>query len=346
MSRVAVIGGGAWGTVFARICADAGASVCVLEADSAVVQSINHHSVNQRSVPHMPLPSHVQATTDPAEALAGAELVAVALRAQQARGILADLASQMPPNAVVMSLMKGLEQGTMARMSQVLGETLGLPEQRVAVLSGPNLAMELAERHPGATVVACQDEAVAREVGAVFATEYWRPYSNPDVVGVEVCGVVKNVVALALGAAKGMGYGMNTLATFMTRGLAEMTRLGLALGADLETFSGMAGVGDLVATCLSSLSRNHSVGLALGQGLSMDQALAQIGGTAESITSAPAVLDLATSMGVEMPITEGVVAVVQGGASVAEMGRRLLTRPYRSEGARYEPWSAPGGADQ
>ena len=341
MSQVTVIGGGAWGTVFARICADAGASVCVLEADAAVVQSINQSSVNQRSVPNMGLPDQVRATTDPAEAFAGAELVAVALRAQQARGILTGLASFIPPDAVVMSLMKGLEQGTMARMSQVLSETLGLPDNRVAVLSGPNLAMELAERHPGATVVACRDESVAQTIGAIFATDYWRPYSNPDVVGVEVCGVVKNVVALALGAAKGMGYGMNTLATFMARGLAEMTRLGLALGADLETFSGMAGVGDLVATCLSSLSRNHSVGLALGQGLTLDQALAQIGGTAESVTSAPAVLDLATSLGVEMPITTGVVAVVQGRASVAEMGHRLLTRPYRSEGVRYEPWAPP-----
>jgi len=343
MSQVAIVGAGVWGTVFSQICADAGASVKLYTPEPEVVSEINQARTNKRSVPDLVLPAAVGATIDPGEALAGADVVAVVVKAQEARSVMAGLAGLIPPKAVVLSLMKGLEQGTSMRMSQVLGEVLGLPPDRVAVLSGPNLALELAKREPGGTVVACIDERVARSVGAVFATGYLRLYSNPDVVGVEICGVVKNVVALAVGAAKGMGHGMNTQAAFMDRGLAEITRLGLALGADLETFAGMAGFGDLVATCLSELSRNQSVGRMLGQGLSVAEALGRIGGTAEAVTSAPAVLDLANSVGVEMPITEGVVAVVSGQVGVQEMGHRLLTRPFRSEGVRYEQWPTPNG---
>ena len=341
MNRVAIVGGGVWGTVFSQICADAGASVNLFTIEPEVVKEINEQRSNARSVPGLRLPDAVSATTDPAVALAGADVVAVVVKAQVARRVMTSLAGLVPPNAVVLSLMKGLEQGTSMRMSQVLGQVLSLPPDRVAVLSGPNLALELATRQPGGTVVACTDEGVARSVGAVLATGYLRLYSNPDVVGVEICGVVKNVVALAVGASQGLGHGMNTQAAFMDRGLAEMTRLGLALGADLETFAGMAGFGDLVATCLSDLSRNQSVGRMLGQGMTVEEAQGRIGGTAEAVTSAPAVLDLARSVGVEMPITEGVVAVVNGDVGIEEMGRRLLARPFRSEGVRYEAWPTP-----
>ncbi|MCL2803696.1 MAG: NAD(P)-dependent glycerol-3-phosphate dehydrogenase [Micrococcales bacterium] len=338
MTKVAVIGGGAWGTVFSQICADAGSSVCLLTRDPKVAKAINQTRRNPRSVPDLELPSGIEATTDPARALAGAFLVAVALKSQQARAVLGELVQLLEPGASVVSLMKGIEQGTTSRMSQVLAEVTGFDPSRVMVISGPNLAMELALRQPGATVVACPDEAAARAAATAFATPYLRPYTNPDVVGVEICGTVKNVVALAVGAAQGLGYGMNTSATLMTRGLAEMTRLGLALGADLETFAGMAGFADLAATCLSPKSRNHSVGLRLGEGMSVPEALAATAGTAEAIESAPAIAALAKSVGVEMPITAGLVAVVRGEVDVVTMGRELLARPFRSEGSRYEAW--------
>jgi glycerol-3-phosphate dehydrogenase (NAD(P)+) len=303
-----------------------------------VVRSINQDRQNPRNVPGVQLPGGVSATSDAATALPGADLVVVALKAQQARAVVADLAGLIEPHTVVASLMKGIEQGTGRRMSQVLAEATGIDLGRVAVVSGPNLAFELASRQPSATVVACADEAVGRATAKMFATNYLRPYTNPDVVGVEVCGAVKNVIALAVGTAQGQGYGMNTLATLMTRGLAEMTRLGLAMGANLETFAGMAGFGDLAATCLSARSRNHAVGVKLGEGLSVEQARATVGGTAEALDSAAAIAALARSVGVEMPITEGVVAVVLGRVGVGAMGRELLARPFRSEGSKYQAW--------
>jgi glycerol-3-phosphate dehydrogenase (NAD(P)+) len=337
-ARVAVVGAGAWGTVFAQICADAGTPVRLLTRDAALAEAITANHVNDRNYPGVRLPDAVTAGTDPAWAFEGADVIAVAVGAQTLGDTVRGLAGDIGPEAVVASLVKGIERGSGRRMSQVIADAAGLPPGRVAAVSGPNLAGELVQRQPGATVVACPDEAVARRVGQVFATEYMRPYSNPDVTGVEVCGAVKNIIALAIGAACGMGLGLNTQATMLTRGLAEMTRLGLALGAELETFQGMAGVGDLAATCLSPLSRNHQVGVHLGQGRTVAEAVAATKGTAEAVETAPAVRDLARGLGVEMPITEGVVAVIHEGMDAARMGHLLLTRPYRSEGSRYEAW--------
>jgi glycerol-3-phosphate dehydrogenase (NAD(P)+) len=272
--------------------------------------------------------------------LDGAELVAVAVAAQSAGAAVSGLRADIPADAVVMSLIKGVELGTGRRMSQVLVDSAGLDAARVAVASGPNLAGELIRRQPSATVVACVDESVARRTAAAVATPYFRPYTNTDVVGVEICGAMKNIIALAVVAAQGMGYGLNTCSTLMTRGLAEMTRVGLALGADLETFAGMAGFGDLAATCLSPLSRNHQVGRRIGQGLSVDQAVAATRGTAEAVQTCRAVQALTRSIGVEAPITDGVVAVIHEGVDVARMGRELLSRPFRSEGSRYIAWPA------
>jgi glycerol-3-phosphate dehydrogenase (NAD(P)+) len=338
MPRVAVVGAGAWGTVFAQVCADAGSEVSLLTSDAAVAAAITERHINPRNLPRINLPPGVVGHTSPKKALGGADLVAVAAPAQKARAVMTKLAGFLPRRAYLVSLMKGIESGTGERMSQVLAQAAGWDPERVAVVSGPNLAGELARRQPGATVVACTDESVARDVGAAFATAYLRPYTNPDVIGVEVCGAVKNVIALAVGAAQGLGFGLNTRATLMTRGLAEMTRLGLALGADVETFAGLAGFGDVAATCLSELSRNHAVGLHLGQGMSLDQAVAATFGTAEAVWTAPAVCALAKPLGVEMPIAAGVVAVVSGQMGAAAMGRELLGRPLRSEGSRYEAW--------
>jgi glycerol-3-phosphate dehydrogenase (NAD(P)+) len=341
MSRVAVVGAGAWGTAFAQICVDAGSEVRVLTRDAGLAADLRRGE-NPRNHPGVPLP-RLEAGTDPAQALAGAELVAVAVAAQSAAQALTALRAQLAPGAVVASLIKGVELDSGRRMSQVLADSLALPPERVAVVSGPNLAGELIRRQPSATVVACADETVARWAAAAMATPYLRPYTNADVVGVEICGAMKNIVALAVGAAQGMGFGLNTCSTLMTRGLAEMTRVGLALGADLETFAGMAGFGDLAATCLSPLSRNHQVGFRIGQGLGVPEAITATKGTAEAVQTCLAVQSLARSAGVEAPITDGVVAVIHNGADATQMGRELLGRPFRSEGSRYEPWPAQHG---
>ncbi|MDR1635568.1 MAG: NAD(P)-dependent glycerol-3-phosphate dehydrogenase [Bifidobacteriaceae bacterium] len=337
MSRIAVVGAGAWGTVFAQLCTDAGSDVRILTRDAALAAQLRQ-GANPRNYPGVELPS-LNAGVDPAWALDGAEFVAMAVAAQSAAVAAQDLVAHLAADAVVASLVKGVELGTWRRMSEVLADSLALPGERVAVVSGPNLSGELIRRQPSATVVACADEAAAQRLAAAMATGYLRPYTNTDVVGVEICGAMKNIIAVAVGAARGMGYGLNTCSTLMTRGLAEMTRVGLALGADLETFAGMAGFGDLAATCLSPLSRNHQVGFRIGEGMGVDEAVQATRGVAEAVQTCLAVQSLARAHAVEVPITDGVVAVIHQGVAAAEMGRELLGRPFRSEGSRYEPWS-------
>ena len=278
------------------------------------------------------MPDAVGATTDPAEALRGAGLVAIAVPAQSAREILAPFAQLVDDDAVVLSLMKGVELTTGMRMSEVIVEVLGVPADRVAVLSGPNLAREIAQHQPTATVIAAQDEELARHLTAVCATTSFRPYTNTDVIGVELCGAVKNVVAIGIGIAQGRGYGDNTTATLITRGLAEIARLGLALGAEPETFAGLAGMGDLFATCDSPLSRNHQLGRRIGEGLSLAEALAATPGTAEGVKTARSVVELARRTGVDMPISAAVSAVLHDGQSVDLMGQLLLARPHKADG--------------
>ena len=225
-------------------------------------------------------------------------------------------------------------------MSEVLAEALGIDSSRVVVVSGPNLADEIAAGQPTATVVAADDEQVAARIASLCATGTFRPYTNTDVLGVELCGAVKNVIALAVGAAAGRGLGDNSKATIITRGLVEITRLGLKLGARPETFSGLAGMGDLVATCSSPLSRNQTFGRHLGEGMSVAEAAAASRGVAEGAKSARAVLDLARAHGVDMPITAGVVTVVEGAASVAQVTDAMLARPRKSEGVHAAPSQA------
>ncbi|MDR1151554.1 MAG: NAD(P)-dependent glycerol-3-phosphate dehydrogenase [Bifidobacteriaceae bacterium] len=338
MRRVAIIGAGAVGLAFARVAVDAGGAVRLLVRDPKVAKSIASRHRHPYRFTDIRLARRIHATTDAKAALRGADIVMVAVRAQVAGTVLRDLAAVVPPGAVVVSLMKGIELGSGRRMSEVIDASLGTGPERTAVISGPNLAAELMAREPAATVVASRSHGARRAVAGAIATDYMRPYLNDDLVGVEVGGAVKNVIAFAVGVAAGLGHGMNTRATLMTRGLAEMSRLGVALGAGEETFSGLAGVGDLTATCFSERSRNQTVGRLVGEGMSVDDAVARAGGTAESIKSSAAILSLARAHGVDMPITSAVVAVVHQGLDARAMGRALMARPKRAEGLGYEEW--------
>jgi len=232
---------------------------------------------------------------------------------------------------VLVSLMKGIEQGTTLRMSEVAAEVAGIPAERVAVVSGPNLAREIALRQPAATTVACPDERTAERLADGCSTAYFRPYWTTDVVGTEIGGSVKNVIALANGMAVGMGFGENAQSSLITRGLAEMTRLGIALGASPLTFLGLAGIGDLVATCQSPLSRNRSFGERLGQGMTLEEATAVTTQTCEGVKSCQSILDLAVANGVDMPITEQVVQVVHHGLDPRHMLRSFMSRATKAE---------------
>ncbi|SOD64566.1 glycerol-3-phosphate dehydrogenase (NAD(P)+) [Streptomyces zhaozhouensis] len=331
MTQVAVYGSGSWGTAFAAILADAGCRVTLWARREDVVSSINAERVNADYLPELRLPEGVRATTDFAEAAEGAEFAVLSVPSQTLRENLARWAGVLPADAVLVSLMKGVELGTAKRMSEVVEEVAGAGPERVAVLSGPNLAGEIAQRQPAAAVVACRDESVARRLQAACHTPYFRPYTNTDVVGCELGGAVKNVIALAVGIAEGMGLGENTKAALMTRGLAETSRLGLAMGADPQTFAGLAGMGDLIATCSSPLSRNTTFGTNLGRGMSVEETIAVTRQTAEGVKSCRSVLDLARRHGVEMPITETVVGIVHEGTSPRVAVKELMSRTAKAE---------------
>lgn len=331
MTRVAVLGNGSWGTAFSMVLADAGSDVVLWGRRPELAEAVNGAHENPDYLPGVSLPDSIVATADPATALDGAEVVVLAVPSQTLRGNLTRWEPLLPTGCLLVSLMKGIELGTTARMSQVVAETTGAAPGRIAVVSGPNLAKEISLRQPAASVVACADEAVAEKLQQVFLTAYFRPYTNTDVVGVELAGAVKNVIALAVGMAKGMGMGDNSQASIITRGLAEITRLGLAHGAEPTTFAGLAGVGDLVATCMSPLSRNRTFGENLGRGMSLEQVVAGTRQTAEGVKSAESILALARAHDVEMPIVEHVVAAVHDGLPPAEIVRRIMSRSARSE---------------
>lgn len=329
--KIAVLGMGAWGTTFAQVLADAQNSVIIWGRDDATAAEITHAHTNSKRLPNVELSHAIGATTDPQIALADARIVVVAVPSQSARTILAPLAPLIPADAVVVSLMKGVELDTDLRMSEVLAQVLDIPHERVVVVSGPNLAAEIAAKQPTATVVSGTSAEHTRLVAQACSNAYFRPYTNTDLVGVELCGAVKNVIAVAVGMAQGKGFGHNTTATIITRGLAEITRLGLKLGAEPETFPGLAGMGDLMATCASPLSRNNTLGQHIGRGLTLEQAIAVTGGTAEGAKSCTSVAQLAQTVGVDMPITNAVVAVLHKGLPVDDMTRALLARPQKSE---------------
>ncbi len=324
------MGSGSWGTAFAATLADAGCDVVVWGRRQEVVDQINHGS-NEDYLPGIPLPTALRATTDVEAALADRDLVVLAVPSQTLRDNLKGWTELIPANAAVVSLMKGVELGTTMRMSEVITEVAHVEPQRVAVLSGPNLAKEIASKQPAASVVACVEQATADRIAAACMTRYFRVYTNQDVVGTELGGAVKNVVALAVGMAEGMHMGDNTKASIITRGLAEITRLGTHLGADPVTFLGLAGVGDLIATCMSSLSRNRTFGVNLGRGMSVAEVTALTRQTAEGVKSCHAIQDLARRGGVEMPIVDAVVSVVNGERTPEELADLLMLRERKHE---------------
>ena len=329
--KATVLGAGSWGTTFAQVLWDAGTPTVLWARDAAVTDSINAGHENPRYLPGISLPAALTATTDPAAALDGADLVVFAVPAQTLRASLASWASLIPPGALQVSLLKGIEVGSSKRMSEVIMEVLGVPQSQVAVVSGPNLAREIAERQIAASVVACSDESGARLLQRACHTGYFRAYSNTDVTGCELGGTVKNIIAIAVGVAVGLGLGDNTKATLITRGLAEIARLGEAVGADPRTLAGLAGMGDLVATCSSPLSRNRTFGQHLGQGMTAVQARTVTSQTVEGITSCEPVLELASKHGVEMPITEVVAALIAGHLPVMEAAAVLASRSAKPE---------------
>ncbi|MER7071293.1 NAD(P)H-dependent glycerol-3-phosphate dehydrogenase [Terrabacter sp. NPDC000476] len=330
MTRVAVMGSGNWGTAFAAILADAGCTVRLWARRPEVAAAVNA-GCNDAYLPELALPETVRATTSAQEALDGCDIAVLAVPAQTLRDNLVDWGAAVPAGVPVVSLMKGVELGTTLRMSEVIEQVGHVEPDRVVVLSGPNLAAEIARKQPAAGVVACRDMATAERVANACATPYFRPYTDTDVIGAEVCGATKNVVALASGMAEGLGFGDNTKATIITRGLAETTRLGLALGAHPQTFMGLAGVGDLIATCMSPLSRNHSFGVRLGRGLTVAQATAELRTTTEGVKSCESILTLAGQHGVDLPIVEQVVAVIRDGHPAREVGPRLMSRDLKAE---------------
>lgn len=329
--RATVVGSGAWGTALASLLAQKGHRVTIWSYEDDVAESINAGQAN-RYLSGIALPASLQATTDLASALDGAELVVSATPSQFVRGVMQRAAGALSPDALLVSASKGIELGTLRRMDEVLAEIL--PEsvmRRFCVLSGPSFAVEVARGEPTAVVVASRDESAAVRARDLFLTPSFRVYTNTDVVGVELGGALKNVVALAAGVTAGLGYGHNTLAALITRGLAEMTRLGVAAGAEKATFYGLAGVGDLVLTCTGSLSRNRTVGQRLGQGESLDDILSDMTAVAEGIKTAEAVRELAGRYGVEMPITEQMYAIVHEGQDPSDALRTLMSREPKAE---------------
>ncbi|MGW4494590.1 NAD(P)H-dependent glycerol-3-phosphate dehydrogenase [Streptomyces sp. NPDC004376] len=329
--RAAVMGTGSWGTAFAMVLADAGCEVTLWARRPEVAEVVNSTRTNPDYLPGVELPDNLSATSDAAEALRDADFTVLTIPSQTLRANLAEWAPLLAPHTVVVSLMKGIELGSAMRMSEVVEDVAKIPAERVAVVTGPNLAREVAARMPAAAVVACTDESVARRLQAACHTPYFRPYTNTDVAGCELGGAVKNVIGLAVGIADGMGLGDNAKGSLITRGLAETTRLGMALGADPLTFSGLAGLGDLVATCSSPLSRNHTFGTNLGKGMTLEETIAVTKQTAEGVKSCESVLDLARRHGIDMPITETVVDIVHEGKPPVVALKELMSRSAKPE---------------
>jgi glycerol-3-phosphate dehydrogenase (NAD(P)+) len=327
--RVAVMGSGSWGTAFALVVSDADNHVTLWARRPELADKINTEHRNPDYFADLQLPASLKAASDPQEAMAGADFVVLAVPAQSLRSNLSQW--RIPENAIVVSLAKGIELGTGLRMSEVIAEAGNIAAPRIAVVTGPNLAREIAERQPSASVVASVSLATAEAFQSVCHTARFRAYTNTDVIGCELGGATKNVIALAVGMATGLGLGANATASVITRGLAEISRLGLALGADPYTFSGLAGLGDLVATCSSPLSRNRTFGEELGKGRTVAEITASTRQVAEGVKSCASITELAAKHQVEMPIVENVAAVIAGELTPAEMITALMSRSAKPE---------------
>jgi glycerol-3-phosphate dehydrogenase (NAD(P)+) len=326
--RVCVVGAGSWGTTVAALTSH-NATTTLWARRPQLADEINSTHRNSAYLADATLPDALRADSDLAHALTGADVVAMAVPSQGFRAVINEVSKYVGDRVPIVSLSKGLEQSTFKRMSEVIADVM--PNNPVAVLSGPNLAKEILAGQPAASVIACTDEAIARELVAVFSRPTFRLYTNPDVIGCEIGGVVKNVVAIAAGISQGFGFGENSKATLVTRGLAEMSRLGVALGAQSATFSGLAGMGDVMATCASMHSRNTQVGVRLGRGENIDEIVASMNMIAEGVKSSASVVELAHRHSVEMPIAEQVAAVCAGKVSAAEALRALMSRQSKSE---------------
>jgi glycerol-3-phosphate dehydrogenase (NAD(P)+) len=332
IQRIAVLGAGSWGTAYAKVLADAGRDVTLWCRRESLAATITAERVNPEYLDGVPLPDRLAATGDLEAALSDVHAVALAVPSQSLRENLTVFRDLLPRTGAVVSLAKGIEVGTGLRMSELVAQVGRVDPDRIVVLTGPNLAKEIALGQPTTTVLACRDRAGAAVVQEASGTGYFRTYTITDVVGAEIAGTGKNVIALACGIADGLQFGGNTGASLITRGLAELTRLGQALGASAATFAGLAGLGDLVATCASPLSRNRSLGQRLGAGMSLEAALAATGGqVAEGVASCRSVRDLALRHGIEMPITEGVYRVCYQRMPPQEMIRMLMDGPHEAE---------------
>ncbi len=321
--KIAVMGAGSWGTTFAKVLADAGNDVTLWARREDIADEINETHRNGDYLPGVNLPHNLRATQHVAEALNGAQQVYLAVPSQTLRGNLTEWGSMIAPEAILVSLMKGVERETGLRMSEVIAETTGFAAKQIAVVSGPNLAIEIAGEQPAASVASSSSRDTAIAVAEAATNSYFTTFTNSDVIGTEFGGILKNLIAVAIGIVNGVGYGENTKASIMTRGLAEISRFAVAYGAQANTMVGLAGLGDLIATSESPLSRNHKAGEMLGRGYSLREVLKRMSQTAEGLASVKPILALAEAKGVTMPIVEQVNAVLEGRMSPRDIAPTL-----------------------
>jgi glycerol-3-phosphate dehydrogenase (NAD(P)+) len=333
MTKIAFVGAGSWGTATASLVARKNAYDTILWARrSELAETINLYHENPEYLPGLALPESLNATNDLEEALSGADVIVMGVPSHGFRGVLKDVAGVAGRDSIYVSLTKGLEVDTKKRMSEVLGEELdGIRPESISILTGPNLAKEVVQGYPAASTIACEDDTTAKRLQEIFRTDTFLCYTNQDVVGCELGGAFKNVIAIASGIADGLGFGDNTKATVMTRGLAELARFSVKFGAQPLTFLGLAGVGDLIATCASPQSRNHSVGIELGKGRKIDEIIGSMNMVAEGVKSCKPIYELGQEAGVYMPITENVVHVCHEGWSVEDLIQDLLSRETTAE---------------
>lgn len=325
MTTVAVLGAGAWGTTFAKVLADGGADVRLWARRDEISREINETHRNTKYIQRVTLPLSVTASTSLTDTLDGVDEVYLSVPSQVLRSVLEDVAGQLGDTVPVVSLMKGVERSTGFRMSQVIREVTGIDESRIAVVSGPNLALEIAKEEPTASAVSSTSLETAVKIAATCHNDYFTTLTNTDVIGTEFGGVLKNLIAVAVGIADGVGYGDNTKASIITRGLAELSAFAAAQGAKPETMWGLAGLGDLIATCESPLSRNNTAGRLLGQGYSFEMVIRQMDQTAEGLSSVDPILTLAAASGVSMPIVSQVQQVLKGTLDPRELAPHLAT---------------------
>lgn len=329
--QVAVIGAGSWGTAVANLVAIK-QPVVLWARRPELAENINSRQRNPDYLPDYELSAGIMATSDLAAALSGAEALVMGVPSHGFRSVLETVREQVDPQVPILSLAKGVERESLMRMTEVAADVLaGHDADRIGVLTGPNLAKEIVAGQPAATVIAMKDTTAAAALQQVFMSPRFRVYTNDDVIGSESAGALKNVMAIAAGMAHGLGFGDNTMATLITRALAELTRLGVAMGGRPLTFAGLAGMGDLIATCMSSQSRNHTVGYGLGQGKKLDQIIAEMNQVAEGVKSTPGILSLAERHGIEMPIATQVARVLYEGAEPLEAVSNLMAREAKPE---------------